>query len=264
MVRPAAMSASLSASAALSSGLSGSSSSGRASSQSAKLSPREAMESRVASASCSLGSSTRALSFSFAVRGQVLAPVGDDPYQSTPDGDRVQWSESRATRHALVLLRRARGITRTPKARTLPGAYDPPGSIVDRRTIRLLVVLSAWALICGACPSLGGASQRATWMGGPGCGGAHEWRQHPVSFPYFCDGAALVERAHGRNWAKATATARATMKEADLGHGASVGTAPRIHSAITVIATHIETCGGRRAYTLVSIRFDKPHRGQRT
>jgi hypothetical protein len=101
-------------------------------------------------------------------------------------------------------------------------------------------------------------------MGGPGCGGAHEWRQHPVSFPYFCDGAALVERAHWRNWAKATATARATMNEADLRHGASVGTAPRIHSAITVIATHIETCGGRRAYTLVSIRFDKPHRGQRT
>jgi hypothetical protein len=54
------------------------------------------------------------------------------------------------------------------------------------------------------------------------------------------------------------------MNEADLRHGASVGTAPRIHSAITLTATQIEACGGRRAYTSISIRFDKPHKGPRT
>jgi hypothetical protein len=108
------------------------------------------------------------------------------------------------------------------------------------------------------------STSAATWMGGPGCGGSLEWRQHPVAFPYFCDGAALVERARWSNWGNPTATARATMNEADLRHGASVGTAPRIHSAVTLTATHIETCSGRRTYTAISIRFDKPHKGPST
>jgi hypothetical protein len=101
-------------------------------------------------------------------------------------------------------------------------------------------------------------------MGGPVCGGQNEWRQHPVAFPYFCDGAAVIEHARWRGWGKATATAHATMNEADLRHRASVGNAPRIHSAITLTATHIEICSGRRAYTSISIRFGKRHKGPRT
>jgi hypothetical protein len=54
------------------------------------------------------------------------------------------------------------------------------------------------------------------------------------------------------------------MNEADLRHGASVGNAPRIRSAITLTATHIEICSGRRAYTSISIHFGKRHEGPRT
>jgi hypothetical protein len=135
---------------------------------------------------------------------------------------------------------------------------------MDWRITRLLAALGVSALTSGASPPLAGASGQGTWMGGPGCGGRIEWRQHPATFPYFCDGAAVIEHVRWRNWGKATATAHATMNEADLRHGASVGTAPRIHSAITLTATHPETCSGRRAYTSIRIRFDTPHKGPRT
>jgi hypothetical protein len=114
-------------------------------------------------------------------------------------------------------------------------------------------IAAVWAAPVGAAT--------ATWMGGPGCGGRTEWRQHPAVFPYFCDGAAEVEQAHWSNWGKPTATAHATMNEADLRHGTSVGTAPRIRSAITITASRIENCSGRRAYTSIKIRFDKPANG---
>lgn len=122
----------------------------------------------------------------------------------------------------------------------------------------LLVALlvAAWAAPAGAAA--------ATWMGGPGCGGRVEWRQHPATFPFFCDGAAVVEHAHWRNWGKATATATATMNEADLRHGSSVATAPRVHTAIAITVTHIETCSGRRAYTSGQVRFYRPHKAPLT
>jgi hypothetical protein len=102
-----------------------------------------------------------------------------------------------------------------------------------------------------------------TWMGGPGCGGKIEWRQHPATFPYFCDGAAVVEHVRWSKWGKPTATAHATMNEADLSAGTSVAAAPRVHRAITITASRIEMCSGRRAYTSVRIRLDNPNKGRR-
>jgi hypothetical protein len=119
-------------------------------------------------------------------------------------------------------------------------------------------------LTLGVIGAAGASTAGATWMGGPGCGGKIEWRQHPATFPYFCDGAAVVEHVRWSSWGKPTATAHATMNEADLTVGTSVATAPRVHSAVTITASHIETCSGRRAYTSIRIRFDKPHRGPRT
>jgi hypothetical protein len=131
-----------------------------------------------------------------------------------------------------------------------------------KQAAAMCVALLAEVRVAARAAHAGAAT--ATWMGGPGCGGRIEWRQHPATFPYFCDGAAVIEHVRWRNWGKTTATAHGTMNEADLRHGASVGTAPRIHSAITLTATHIETCSGRRAYTSIGIRFDKPHKGPRT
>jgi len=115
--------------------------------------------------------------------------------------------------------------------------------------------------VIGAAGPAGASTAGATWMGGPGCGGKIEWRQHPATFPYFCDGAAVVERVRWSSWGKPTATAHATMDEADLTVGTSVATAPRVHSAVTITASHIEICNGRRAYTSIRIRYDKPHKG---
>lgn len=97
-----------------------------------------------------------------------------------------------------------------------------------------------------------------TWMAGPGCGGRTEWFAHPTAFPYFCDGAAVVVRARWRHWGAATAKATATMDEADLRTGKSVGTAPRIRSAVTITASRIVACKGRRVYRSVVIHFDRP------
>jgi hypothetical protein len=138
------------------------------------------------------------------------------------------------------------------------------GHVMDWRITRLLAALGVSALTCGASPPLAGALGQGTWMGGPGCGGRVEWRQHPATFPFFCDGAAVVEHARWKNWGKATATARATMNEADLRHGSSVATAPRVHTAIVITATHIESCGGRRAYTSAQVRFYRPHKAPLT
>jgi hypothetical protein len=127
--------------------------------------------------------------------------------------------------------------------------------------MRLLAALGVSALTCSASPALGGALGQATWMGGPGCGGANEWRQHPVAFPYFCDGTAVVEGARWRNWGRSTATAQATFNEALLSSHNSVASAPRRRSAVTITASHIELCSGRRAYTSIKIRYAAPANG---
>jgi hypothetical protein len=132
---------------------------------------------------------------------------------------------------------------------------------MDRRITRLLAALGVSALTCGASPPLGGASGQATWMGGPGCGGAHEWRQHPVAFPYFCDGTAFVEGARWHNWGRSTATAQATFNEALLSSHNSVASAPRRRSAVTITASRVELCSGRRAYTSIKIRYAVPAKG---
>ena len=98
-------------------------------------------------------------------------------------------------------------------------------------------------------------------MAGPGCGGRAEWFQHPAEFPYFCDGAALVEKAHWQSWGGAKAKATATMNEAVLTGHNSVATAPRELSPVTLIASHVERCGSRRVYKSVVIRFDHPDKG---
>jgi len=111
----------------------------------------------------------------------------------------------------------------------------------------------------------GGASRgslvHGIWMAGPGCGARHEWFQHPRMFPYFCDGAAYVEKARWQRWGAPRATAKATMNEADLTAHNSVGTAPRLRSPVTITASQIKLCGRHRAYTRIVIRFHKGHKG---
>ena len=136
-----------------------------------------------------------------------------------------------------------------------------------RRSILVSMMCCLTTLLGVAGPALGTASANTTgttWMGGPGCGGKLEWRRHPTSFPYFCDGAAVVERTRWSGWGKPTAKAHATMNEADLTLGTSVAAAPRVRSAVTVTASHIEICSGRRAYTSIRIHYDKPQEGPRT
>jgi hypothetical protein len=105
------------------------------------------------------------------------------------------------------------------------------------------------------------ASVRGVWMAGPGCGAKHEWFQHPREFPYFCDGAAVVESAHWKNWGTPKATARAIMNEAELNNHNSVATAPRTRRAVTIKASQIKVCGGRHTYTRIVIHFHKAVNG---
>lgn len=130
--------------------------------------------------------------------------------------------------------------------------------------------LAAWGAI-GLCCAIGilapgnsGAAAQSripgTWMAGPGCGGA-EWLQHPAAFPYFCDGAAYLEKAKWRDWGAATARAEATMNEAVLTAHNNVGNAPRRRSAVTIVASQAEHCGNRRVYRSIVIHFDGPHKG---
>jgi hypothetical protein len=134
--------------------------------------------------------------------------------------------------------------------------------------MRGLAAFSAMALCLLAgilTPSGSGAAMAqkripGTWMAGPGCGGT-EWFQHPRAFPYFCDGAAYVEKAQWQGWGGASARAEATMNEAVLTAHNSVGDAPRSLSPVTVIASHVERCGNRRVYRSVVIHFDDPHKG---
>lgn len=93
------------------------------------------------------------------------------------------------------------------------------------------------------------------WMVGPGCGGRLEWLRHPSAFPYFCDGAALVEKVIWQHWGKPTATATGTFDEALLTSHNSVATAPRRISAVTITASRIKRCDGHRLYTSVVIRY---------
>jgi hypothetical protein len=121
----------------------------------------------------------------------------------------------------------------------------------------LMVTLAPW----GSSAASERARVSGTWMAGPGCGGAAEWFQHPAEFPYFCDGAAYVEKAQWERWGAARATAEATMNEAVLTGHNNVGTAPRRLSAVTVVASHVERCGSRRVYGSVVIHFDDPRKG---
>jgi hypothetical protein len=138
------------------------------------------------------------------------------------------------------------------------------GNVMVRQITRVLAVLGVSVLMCSGSPPLAGASGQSTWMGGPGCGGANEWRQHPVAFPYFCDGAAVVEGARWRNWGASTATARATFNAALLSSHNSVASAPRRRSAVTITASRIELCSGRRAYTSIKLRYAVPVGGVST
>jgi hypothetical protein len=105
-------------------------------------------------------------------------------------------------------------------------------------------------------PRVGGV-----WMSGPGCGGAHEFRQRPAEFPFFCDGTAYLEKAHWSNWGKPTATARAILNEALLNAHNSVATAPRERTPSTVVVSHLKLCRGHRAYSSIVIKPDHPHGG---
>jgi hypothetical protein len=129
--------------------------------------------------------------------------------------------------------------------------------------------LSAGLLVCcftasAMTASMGAVQINGTWMTGPGCGGKSEWFRHPASFPYFCDGAAVVVKARWRHWGQSVARAHATFNEAVLTSHNSVGTAPRRASAVTITASHIKICANRRVYSSIVIRYDKPQKGPRT
>jgi hypothetical protein len=112
----------------------------------------------------------------------------------------------------------------------------------------------------GSAVAHGRAGTGGTWMAGPGCGRV-EWFRHPAAFPYFCDGAAVVEKALWSNWGSSTARAEATFNEAVLNSHNNVASAPRRRSAVTIVASQIKHCDGRRAYSSVVIHYDKPTRG---
>lgn len=132
-------------------------------------------------------------------------------------------------------------------------------------THSLVIAVALYCLL--AAPVAGGSSAASRdklvhgiWMAGPGCG-RYEWFQHPRAFPYFCDGAAYVEKAHWQRWGSTRAKAKATMNEAVLTAHNSVGTAPRLRSPVTIVASQIKFCGRHRAYTRIVIRFHKGHKG---
>lgn len=127
------------------------------------------------------------------------------------------------------------------------------------------VCLSICCLVASmTIDSSGAAQDNGAWMTGPGCGGRSEWFRRPVTFPYFCDGAAVIEKAKWRHWGQTVTEAHAKFNEAVLTSHNSVGTAPRRTSAVTITASHIKRCGGRRVYSSIVIRYDKPQRGPRT
>lgn len=129
------------------------------------------------------------------------------------------------------------------------------------RCILAACCLAGALALAGTTAASGNPQVGGTWMAGPGCGARHEWLQHPAQFPYFCDGAAYVEKARWRHWGAAKAEASATMNEAVLTSHNSVGTAPRSLSPVTIVASHVERCGARRVYKSVVIRFDNPRKG---
>lgn len=129
------------------------------------------------------------------------------------------------------------------------------------RRVALVILLAIGAAAIIGHADAARASVRGVWMAGPGCGAKQEWFQHPREFPYFCDGAAVVESAHWKSWGAPKATARAIMNEAELNNHDSVATAPRTRRAVTIKASQIKVCGGRHTYTRIVIRFHKAVNG---
>jgi hypothetical protein len=132
-----------------------------------------------------------------------------------------------------------------------------------RRTVALAAAALAVAL-CGLPAGNGQAVVGGTWMAGPGCGGGYEWLQHPRELPYFCDGTAVLEDARWRDWGKPQARASATLDEALLGAHDNPANAPRQRTPVTIVASHVKRCGGRRAYTSVVIHLSEDRGGPRT
>ncbi|MCW3028106.1 MAG: hypothetical protein JWN81_1317 [Solirubrobacterales bacterium] len=74
---------------------------------------------------------------------------------------------------------------------------QPQGKGRAKQAAAMCFALLAAVTVAARAAPAGAAT--ATWMGGPGCGGRIEWRQHPAAFPYFCDGAAVIEHVRWRN-----------------------------------------------------------------
>ena len=138
--------------------------------------------------------------------------------------------------------------------------------LILRSLLDAIAVCCLMAVLAPVPPSAahGNEASQETWMAGPGCGGKFEFLRHPVTFLYFCDGTARVEKAQWQDWGTSKAKAKATTNEADLRHANSVAAAPRIRSEVTIIASHIRLCEHRRVYTSVSIYFNKSHNGPGT
>jgi hypothetical protein len=140
------------------------------------------------------------------------------------------------------------------------------GKLIPRRLLDAIAVCCLMAALAPVTPSTaqGNEDSKGTWMAGPGCGAKFEFLQHPVTFLYFCDGTATVEKAQWQDWGASKVKAKATMNEADLRHANSVAAAPHIRSEVTIIASHIRLCEHRRVYTSLSIYFNKSHKGPST
>jgi hypothetical protein len=136
-------------------------------------------------------------------------------------------------------------------------------AVEDLKTHHTTSVSAGHSLLVGsgvkpakAKPRVGGV-----WMSGPGCTGLHEFRQHPTDFPFFCNGAAVVEKAHWSNWGKPRATAQAILNEAVPNAHDGLENAPRLRTPVTVIDSHLKICKGHRAYTSVVLKLHHPVNG---
>jgi hypothetical protein len=136
-------------------------------------------------------------------------------------------------------------------------------AVEDLKTHHTTSVTAGHSLLVGsgltpakAKPRVGGV-----WMSGPGCTGLDEFRQHPAEFPFFCDGAAVVEKAHWSNWGKPRATAQAILNEAVPNAHEGLESAPRERTPVTVIDSHLKVCKGHLAYSSIVLKLHHPVNG---
>lgn len=203
--------------------------------------------------------------------GGPLPPCGSGRAAiSGKSGGRRLWGDAHGDfqtggRYGSATVRGTKWLTADTCAGTKVTVARGEVAVEDFRAHRTVLVKAGHSYLAdsGRQPA-GGRRVDGIWMSGPGCGARKEFFKHPAEFPYFCDGAAIVEKAHWSNWGKPRATATAIFNEADLKHGDSVATAPRLYNPVKIVASHIGLCGDRLAYRSVAIRYVPPVNGVKT